>query len=131
MLVSQSSSTACSDLSIVKSLHDTIIDEVPGSVVTVSPKFRVVIPREIREALRLEPAQKVQVLQYQNRVEFIPVQTMRKMRVFFERHRHLRATGAGPRVNLIDSLAWLEYFAGGPPARSGASWRRIHNAFTE
>jgi AbrB family looped-hinge helix DNA binding protein len=52
------------------------------SIVTVSPKFQVVIPREIREALRLEPGQKVQVLQYQNRVEFIPVQSMKKMRGF-------------------------------------------------
>lgn len=52
------------------------------SVVTVSPKYQVVIPREIREALRLEPGQKVQVLQYQNRVEFIPVRSMREMRGF-------------------------------------------------
>ncbi len=52
------------------------------SVVTVSPKFQVVIPREIREALRLEPGQKVQALQYQNRVEFIPVRPMRAMRGF-------------------------------------------------
>lgn len=50
------------------------------SIVTVSPKFQVVIPREIREALGLAPGQKVRVLQYQNRVEFIPVQPMRKMR---------------------------------------------------
>ena len=49
------------------------------SVVTVSPKFQVVIPREIREALRRVPGQKVQVLRYQNRVEFFPVQAMRKM----------------------------------------------------
>ncbi len=54
------------------------------AIVTVSPKFQVVIPREIREALRLEPGQKVQVLQYQNRVEFIPVQPMRKMRGFLK-----------------------------------------------
>lgn len=54
------------------------------SVVTVSPKFQVVIPRDIREALGLEPGQKVQALQYQNRVEFIPVRPMRKMRGFLK-----------------------------------------------
>jgi len=54
------------------------------SVVTVSPKFQVVIPREIREALQLVPGQKVQVLQYQNRVEFIPVQRVRAMRGFLK-----------------------------------------------
>lgn len=54
------------------------------SVVTVSPKFQVVIPREIREALGLAPGQKVQVLQYQNRVEFIPVRPMRALRGFLK-----------------------------------------------
>lgn len=54
------------------------------TVVTVSPKFQVVIPREIREALRLEPGQKVQALQYQVRVEFIPVRAMREMRGFLK-----------------------------------------------
>ena len=54
------------------------------AIVTVSPKFQVVIPREIREALRLEPGQKVQVLQYQNRVEFIPVRHMSTMRGFLK-----------------------------------------------
>lgn len=54
------------------------------SVVTVSLKFQVVIPREIREALGLKPGQKVQALQYQNRVEFIPVRPMRKMRGFLK-----------------------------------------------
>lgn len=42
------------------------------------------IPREIRAALGLEAGQKVQLLQYQNRVEFIPVQRMRKMRGFLK-----------------------------------------------
>ena len=54
------------------------------SVVTVSPKFQVVIPRKIREALGLQPGQKVHALQYQNRVEFIPVRPMRKMRGFLK-----------------------------------------------
>lgn len=54
------------------------------SVVTLSPKFQVVIPRAIREALGLAAGQKIQVLQYQNRIEFIPVQPMRKMRGFLK-----------------------------------------------
>ena len=54
------------------------------SVVTVSPKFQVVIPRDIREALRLEPGQKIQALRYQNRVEFIPVRPMRSLRGFLK-----------------------------------------------
>ena len=53
-------------------------------VVTVSPKFQVVIPRTIREAMGLEPGQKLQALQYQNRIEFIPVRSMRSMRGFLK-----------------------------------------------
>lgn len=70
--------------SIAVSLYESPIDRELMSVVTVSPKFQVVIPRAIREALRLEPGQKVQAFQYQNRVEFIPVQPMRKMRGFLK-----------------------------------------------
>ena len=54
------------------------------SIVTVSPKFQVVIPRDIRDALGLEPGQKVQALRYQNRVEFIPVRPMRALRGFLK-----------------------------------------------
>lgn len=54
------------------------------TVVTVSPKFQVVIPRAIREAMGLEPGQKVQALHYQNRIEFIPVRSMRTMRGFLK-----------------------------------------------
>ena len=41
--------------------------------VSVSPKFQVVIPRRIREALGLRPGQKMQALQYGDRVELIPL----------------------------------------------------------
>jgi AbrB family looped-hinge helix DNA binding protein len=50
--------------------------------VTISPKYQVVIPQRIREALGLKPGQKVRVIQYDNRVEFVPVIPMRKARGF-------------------------------------------------
>lgn len=52
------------------------------NVVTISPKFQVVIPRDIREQLELEPGQKVQALVFGNRIEFIPVRALREMRGF-------------------------------------------------
>ena len=52
------------------------------AVVTVSPKFQVVIPREIREALGVEPGQQVQALQYLDRIEYIPLKRAKAMRGF-------------------------------------------------
>lgn len=52
------------------------------SIVTLSPKFQVVIPQRIRETLGLKPGQKIQAIQYLDRVEFIPVRPPRAMRGF-------------------------------------------------
>ena len=49
---------------------------------TISPKYQVVIPKEIREALHLRPGQKVQVIAYENRIELIPVRPMHQMKGF-------------------------------------------------
>lgn len=49
---------------------------------TISPKFQVVIPKAIRELLRLRPGQKVQAIVYDNRIELIPVQPVGKLRGF-------------------------------------------------
>jgi AbrB family looped-hinge helix DNA binding protein len=62
--------------------NETIIDEVPMKTVTVSSKFQVVIPREVREAMDLQPGTKVQVLRYENRIELIPVQEPKSLRGF-------------------------------------------------
>jgi AbrB family looped-hinge helix DNA binding protein len=50
--------------------------------VTVSSRFQVVIPRRVREALAIRPGEKVQVIPYENRIEFIPVRSLRRMRGF-------------------------------------------------
>jgi len=54
------------------------------AIVTVSPKFQVVIPQSIRKALGLKAGQKVEALQYLDRVEFIPVRPMKAMRGFLK-----------------------------------------------
>ncbi len=39
--------------------------------VTVSPKFQIVIPKLIREAMKLRPGQKLKVIEYEGRIELI------------------------------------------------------------
>jgi len=39
--------------------------------VTVSPKFQVVIPKEVRDSMGIVSGQKVQMLTYKNRIELI------------------------------------------------------------
>jgi len=50
--------------------------------VTVSPKYQVVIPKTIREALNLHPGQKMQVIEYAGRIEFIPERDIKELRGF-------------------------------------------------
>ncbi len=50
--------------------------------VTVSPKFQVVIPRAIRDKLKLRPGQKMQVIEYRGRVELIPERDISELRGF-------------------------------------------------
>jgi len=52
--------------------------------VTVSPKFQVVIPRAVRERLRILAGQKLQVITVGNRIELVPIHPMRKMRGFLK-----------------------------------------------
>jgi AbrB family looped-hinge helix DNA binding protein len=54
------------------------------TAVTVSPKFQIVIPKEIREALGIFSGQKIQMLTYQNRIELIPLKSMREMKGFLK-----------------------------------------------
>lgn len=48
--------------------------------VTVSTKFQIVIPREIRESLRVQVGQKFQAIQYGDRIELVPIKNVKEMR---------------------------------------------------
>ena len=54
------------------------------TAVTVSPKFQVVIPKEVRKKFGLIPGQKIQLIVYGNRIELIPVMPMKRMRGFLK-----------------------------------------------
>ncbi len=47
--------------------------------ITISPKFQVVIPQRIRDSMHLRPGQKMQVVEYGNRIEYVPVQPLEKL----------------------------------------------------
>ena len=48
--------------------------------VTVSPKFQIVIPREIRERLGLRPGQQITLLERDGIITAIPDQPLEKLR---------------------------------------------------
>jgi AbrB family looped-hinge helix DNA binding protein len=50
--------------------------------ITISPKFQVVIPKAIRDRLRLKPGQKVKAIAYEDRIELIPVRRAKELRGF-------------------------------------------------
>ena len=52
--------------------------------VTISPKYQIVIPKEIRETLKLVPGEVLHVFSYQNRLEFVPVKDVKMMRGFLK-----------------------------------------------
>jgi len=54
------------------------------NTVTVSPKFQVIIPKEIREAMKIKSGQKIQIITYADRIELIPIKPMKKMRGFLK-----------------------------------------------
>ena len=52
--------------------------------VKVSPKFQVVIPKSVRQRLGIRPGQRLQILQFSDRIEFIPLQNIKDMRGFIK-----------------------------------------------
>ncbi len=52
--------------------------------VTVSPKYQVVIPKEVRESMGIVSGQKIQMLTYRNRIELIPIKPMKKLKGFLK-----------------------------------------------
>jgi len=52
--------------------------------VTVSPKFQVVIPKLIRDALHLRPGQKLKIMEFDGRIELIPDRPISELHGFLK-----------------------------------------------
>ncbi|HPC36046.1 MAG TPA: AbrB/MazE/SpoVT family DNA-binding domain-containing protein [Candidatus Marinimicrobia bacterium] len=54
------------------------------NTVTISPKFQVVIPQNVRKRLNLKVGQKLEVIDYNGRIELIPVVSINELRGVLE-----------------------------------------------
>jgi len=54
------------------------------AAVTVSPKYQIVIPKEIREPMGIRPGQKIQMMRLRGHVVLVPVRDIREMRGFLK-----------------------------------------------
>jgi AbrB family looped-hinge helix DNA binding protein len=54
------------------------------TAVTVSPKYQVVIPKEIRESMGITSGQKIQMLTYRNRIELIPIRPLKELKGYLK-----------------------------------------------
>ena len=52
--------------------------------VIVSPKFQVVIPLPVRRTMGLRPGQRMQVVEYEGRIELIPDRDIAELRGFLK-----------------------------------------------
>jgi AbrB family looped-hinge helix DNA binding protein len=52
------------------------------NTVTISTKYQLVIPKEVRNRLGIEAGQKFQVIEYGDRIELIPLKSVKSLRGF-------------------------------------------------
>jgi AbrB family looped-hinge helix DNA binding protein len=50
------------------------------NMVTVSTKYQVVIPQKVRQSLKIQPGQKMHVVEYGNHIVLIPVRPIEAAR---------------------------------------------------
>jgi hypothetical protein len=58
----------------------------------------------------LRSGEKAKVVSFRNRIEIIPMREIKSLRGYLRGTRHLAAPGCRPRMNLVDSSAWLASF---------------------
>ena len=59
-------------------------DRTDMATVTVSPKYQIVIPKDVRERLVMAPGDKIEVIQLEGRIELIPVRSAKSLKGFLK-----------------------------------------------
>lgn len=54
------------------------------TTVTVSPKYQIVIPKDVRDSMGIVAGQQVQVITCRQRIELIPLQPLSELRGFLK-----------------------------------------------
>ncbi|RPI19370.1 MAG: AbrB/MazE/SpoVT family DNA-binding domain-containing protein [Ignavibacteriae bacterium] len=54
------------------------------TTVTVSSKYQIVIPKIARKSMKIKPGQKLQLVQASNKLEFIPLKSIKEARGFLK-----------------------------------------------
>jgi AbrB family looped-hinge helix DNA binding protein len=68
--------------------------------VIVSAKYKIIIPKKIRESMGIVSGQKIQIIVHRNRIELIPIKPIAHMRGFLK--------GIDTEVNREGDLVELE-----------------------
>lgn len=50
------------------------------TAVSLSPKYQVVIPQDVRRQIPIKPGQKFEVIAFQGHIELVPVVPIKKLR---------------------------------------------------
>lgn len=48
--------------------------------IVISSKYQVVIPKSVRKKLNLTPGQKLQIIEYDNKIELLPIGELKNLR---------------------------------------------------
>ena len=52
---------------------------------TISSKYQIAIPREVREQMDIKAGTRVHIIPYRDRIEFIPIKPMASMKGFIKK----------------------------------------------
>ena len=124
-------------------------EQAGAKQVTVSEKYTIEIPEEVREAISVEPGQEVVLIPMKGRIIMVPLMPLEEVARTTSRHGYKPTSRLGQTMNVVDSSGWIEYLSRGrnfdafiepiynsdellvPSVVISEVFRRIHRMFNE